>query len=126
MSTSKDQVEERKDGKIQSNVGFEYLKDDEGKVCVPSSPPNTKSSKEKMDIDIEKNNEGNVLVLVNRLSSKNIYAIITLTAQVGELISTNSWIGYHWIDNLPLNFIGYNFLYRICNELIMVSFHQKA
>ena len=34
-------------------------------------------------------------LLVNRLSSKNMYAIITLTAQVGELISTNSWTGYH-------------------------------
>ena len=54
VSTGKDQVEEIKDRKIESNVGSKALKDDEGKDHVPSYPPNTKSNEEKMEIDIEK------------------------------------------------------------------------
>ena len=69
MSAGKDQVEERKDRKIELNVGSEALKDDGGKDQVPSSPP-TKSNKEKMDIDMEKNNEGNVLLMKEQSPSK--------------------------------------------------------
>ena len=70
MSTGKDHVEESRDKKNESHFGFEALKDDEGKDKVLSSPPNTKSSEEKMDIDIENNNEGNVLVMKEHSPSK--------------------------------------------------------
>ena len=52
-------------------------------------------------------------------------ANLTLNAQVKGQIGTNSWIGYHGIDNLPLNFIGYSSPYKIFNELNVDSFNQK-
>ena len=55
-------------------------------------------------------------MLVNKLSFKEVYANLTLNAQVNGLIDTNSWTGYHWIDNLPLNFIKYSSLCEIYNE----------
>ena len=52
-------------------------------------------------------------------------ANLTLNAQVKGKIDTNRWTGYHWIDNLPLNFIGYNSPCDIFNELFMNTFNQK-
>ena len=65
-------------------------------------------------------------LLVNRLSFEEIHANLTLNAQVKGQINTNSWRGYHEVDNLPLNFIGYSSLYKIFSELNVNTFNQKA
>ena len=43
-------------------------------------------------------------LLVNRLSFEEMHANLTLNVQMKGQTNTNSWIGYHGIDNLPLNF----------------------
>ena len=62
-------------------------------------------------------------LLVNRLSFEEMCANLTLNAQVKGLIGTNSWIGYHGIDNLPLNFIRYSSPHEILNESNVNAFN---
>ena len=70
MSTSKDYVEDSKYRKNDSNAGSEALGDEDGKHSDHPSPSKMNSSEEKMGMDIEKKNDGKVLIMKQHSLSK--------------------------------------------------------